>query len=271
MFRRCAFPWTYVESLVAGRLHRNDYCDVDSFVLFIGPHCSGTELVRTLLNADSRISVSTDVSAIQSIRHGYSRAQLFWLLTDSVSRPDFREAKQKLRAIGDGNANKTTQLLRRAPNAFRLLKHRIGVPVRTLHIVSDPFDAIASIYSQSRMTSLRRIVADYFVACETTQRWTESNDGTKTVHVSDLTSSPRATLSDLVRHLSLEPHPRHLSACERYMVTTYADSLSATPSTLPQIAQWPDELADLISQRMDQYRFLRDYSESQPSGIARAA
>ena len=262
MFRACGFPWTYVESSLSGRLSRDYFKDVKSFALFIGHRCPATELIHSLLNADPRISLGCGPSGMQYVRYGYKRNQLLWLIQSSVSRPDF-SVRVLPTVIGDANASKSMHVLKRSPNAVKILRHRLGLPIRFVYVVSDPFNAISAIHQRSTFAPLKSVANKYLQRCETTSRLIESSDDVLTVHMEDVAESPELWLPKIVRHLGLEPHHAHINTCAEFV----RDHRPMTSDT----NTWPIEVVDLVTQRIDQYRFLRRYSELQPTGLAKAA
>ena len=80
MRRSSAYPWTYVESLVAGRASDSIFADVRTYLMFIGQPRSGTSLLGSLLNAHPYALVGHELNALRYVRRGYTRRQLFWLL-----------------------------------------------------------------------------------------------------------------------------------------------------------------------------------------------
>lgn len=267
MFRTCAFPWTYIESSIAGRLSRDYFKNVQAFALFVGHSCHGTELVCSLLNADQRITVGTGAPSLAYTRYGYNRNQLLWLLQNTVERPSFQPASQLPLALGDGDASKVTNQLKRFPSTLKMLKHRLQVPVSLVHVVSNPFTAISYIHARKRFSTLRAVATRFVGRCETTFRWLESDESVKVVYLDDLLTNPREQVSHLVELFGLSIAPSHIRACTRFVESERA-SLQKSVQTS---SEWPNEVVDLVTQRLDKYRFLRRYTELQPTGLAKAA
>ena len=55
-----------------------------------------------------------------------------------------RGSSRRLRVIGDKHAGRATRWLREDPTRLDRLRHVVGVPLRVVHLVRNPFDNVAS-------------------------------------------------------------------------------------------------------------------------------
>ena len=80
MRRSSVYPWTYVESMVAGLREREAFDQVRTYCMFIGQPRSGTSLIGSLMNAHRHLLIAQELNALRYVIRGYSRNQLYWLL-----------------------------------------------------------------------------------------------------------------------------------------------------------------------------------------------
>lgn len=282
MYRSSAFPWTYVESFLAGRRARATFQDVQSYVMFIGQPRSGTSLIGSLLNAHRHTLFCQELNALKYILRGYNRDQLYWLIhkrdeefADGGRRwtgYDYEVPNQwqgryeKLLVIGDKKAGCSSEIIRRHPHVVKMLEHRVGVPVRMVHVVRNPFDTITTISRKRNRTSLRKAARMYLERCETNWRLLEDRgEAIATIHLEDVIANPRQHLVDLARFIGVQPDEEYIDAC--------AGLLFSEPRQTKASVDWPDDLIDMVIQRIDKYPFLRgyDFANPLPGEAAKAA
>ncbi len=273
MYRSSAFPWTFVESLLAGNRARGTFKDVQAYVMFIGQPRSGTSLVGSLLNAHRHTLICQELNALKYIHRGYHRNQLCWLIQkrdedfarggrcwtgyDYEVPGQWQGRYEKLLVIGDKKAGCSTELIGRRPNILRMLEHRVGVPVRMVHIVRNPFDTITTISRKRSHTSLRKAARMYLARCETNWRLMEERgDAIATIHLEDLIADPRQHLFNLTRFIGVAPDKDYVEACARLVFSK--------PRQTKSSVDWPDDLIDMVTQRIDKYPFLRGYGFAEP-------
>src|SRR4030095_5011623 len=72
----------------------------------------------------------------------------------------------RLRGIGDKRAGAVTRAIAAHPDFLDRGRALVGVPLRLVHVVRNPFDNIAAISTRHHM-SLEESAAYYFSHCET--------------------------------------------------------------------------------------------------------
>jgi len=241
--------------------------------MFIGQPRSGTSLVGSLLNAHRHTLFSQELNALKYILRGYSRNQLYWLIQKREqdfanggrrwTGYDYEVANQwqgrheKLLVIGDKKAGCSSEIIRDHPNVVKMLEHRVGVPVRMVHVVRNPFDTITTISRKRSRTSLSKTAGMYLDRCETNWRLMEDRgEAIATIHLEDMIADPRQHLIDLARFVGVTPDKEYVDACARI--------LFSKPRQTKSSVDWPDELIDWVTQRIDKYPFLRGYNFADP-------
>ena len=185
MLRSSAYPWTYLESIVRGRRARASYADIRTFAMFVGQPRSGTSLLGSLLNAHRNTCIAQELNALKFLRRGYTRDQIYWLIQardrefgrggrnwtgyQYVVPNQWQGRCENLTVIGDKKAGKSTEELARRPELSDQLRRSLGISVRVIQIVRNPFDVITTIHRKTR-ASLDDAVHAHFRRCQTNQR-----------------------------------------------------------------------------------------------------
>src|SRR5262245_5770585 len=141
------------------------YRDLHAFCLFIGYPKSGHSLVGALLDAHPEmvIAKATNPLALVAV-DGMPRREAFDLLLENSRQEALRGRKQNkyryavegqwqgrvrtLRVLGDKFSDRTTKRIAKSPEALAVFAREVGVPLRLIHVVRNPFDMIARIAKQ---------------------------------------------------------------------------------------------------------------------------
>lgn len=276
MHRSSLFPWTYLESLIQGNRNRTLFESVRTYVMFIGHPRSGTSLVGSILNAHRNACVANELNALKYIERGYKRLQLFWLIMkrdqefgrlgrrwtgyDYEVQGQWQGRYDKLLVIGDKKAALSADRLSRRPGLIEDLRAVVGVPVRMVHMVRDPFNIISTVHRKRRVPL--EVAADtYFRRCEVTRGIMALDpESVYTIRLEDLVASPAQRLRDLCAFLTLEPEEGYLSAS--------AELFFSKPRQTKKGLDWPSGLIDQVEKRMESYPFLEGYSYQAAAGEA---
>jgi len=139
---------------------RRTVAHVERFCFFIGYARSGSTLVGSLLNAHPEIVIAHELDALGQIERGLDRTTLFSMLLGQERRfgemgrqwTDYdytvpgqsQGTFERLRVIGDKRAGKSTHRLAANPGLLEQVRRVVGVPVRVVHVVRNPFDNVAT-------------------------------------------------------------------------------------------------------------------------------
>jgi hypothetical protein len=252
----------------ARRRYADEFECVATFCLFIGYPRSGHSLVGAMLNAHRHAVISHELDAPKWLLAGCSRDELYsrilgraaWFnLRGNRSNYEYQIPNrwqgrfEALRVIGDKRGGSAALWLGQHPDLLKRLRATVGVPIRLVHVVRNPFDNIAAI-ARWHGLSLDQSSDFYFSHCQTTGTLDASADVAEamTIHHEDLVRSPTSSLSALCAFLGLAPDPEYLAAC--------ASIVFDKPTQPRRRTAWsPAQLAE-IEQRARQYPFLDRYS-----------
>jgi Sulfotransferase family len=123
-------------------------------------------------------------------------------------------ARRTLRVIGDKRAGVFVRALADHPDLLEWTRTVVGVPLRLVHVVRNPWDNIAAM-SQWHALSIDESIGYYFAHCQVTGRLHRfvSPREMITVHHEHLVENPAAGLAGLCEFLGLDHDAAYLSAC----------------------------------------------------------
>jgi len=244
--------------------------DVQAYCMFIGIGRSGHSLVGTLLGAHRDCIIAHELNALRYIEAGLDRDEVYSLILDNARSgareswaadngyshgvPDADQGRfETLRVIGDKRGGATTRRLRAAPDLIDAVRETVGVPLRVVHVVRNPYDNIASWRASYPEHTLEKPTRDYFEAAQTNLHLREQLGGSVfDLRHEDLIAAPRERLADLCGFVGLEADPAYLEACSSVV---YAD-----PHRSRHDVAWPPELKAAIEREIGRYDFLASYS-----------
>ncbi|MCA1614387.1 MAG: sulfotransferase, partial [Acidobacteria bacterium] len=153
-------PKPYLTSLYDSWRRREDFSALRAYCMFVGYPRSGHSLVGSLLDAHPDVVIAHELDALKYVRARFRREQLFHLLLDkseeftargrqwngySYEVPgQWQGRRRSLRVIGDKKGGGSTMRLGADPRLLARLRRTVGVPVKLVHVVRNPFDNIST-------------------------------------------------------------------------------------------------------------------------------
>lgn len=250
---------------------------VRCFVLIVGNARSGSTLLGSILDGHPRAVVASESAASATFWRGMSGADILRDVVHNATQAaaegrlseGYRyqigpspESKHDVLLAGDKTWNPALLLLHGNPGLLPSLEERLGMPVRLVHAIRNPFDSIATMHRRSGASIADRI-RWYFMHCEAAaalegrlaaERFLES-------HHASLLTDPEGELRRLCDFLDLPPDAAHLEAVR--------GMLFARPRRPATEIEW--EARDLaeITARMADFPFLDRYREERPAAADR--
>jgi hypothetical protein len=176
--RKLRLPAAYLRSWRAARGSRDLFAGIERFCLFIGYPRSGHSLVGSLLDAHPEMIIAHELHVLRYLRYGFGRDQIFALLLErsrahaeagrsatgySYAVPNQWQGRfRHLRVIGDKRGGTSIRKLSARPQLLARLRQRIGLPLRLVHVVRNPYDNVATIYRRGRSRDLAESIDHYF-------------------------------------------------------------------------------------------------------------
>ena len=251
----------------AQKRYREEFDRVQTFCLFIGYPRSGHSLVGAMLNAHRHAVISHELDASQLILAGCSRNELYARILARAAWFNLRGNRsnyqyqipnrwqgrfESLRVIGDKRGGTAALSVAENPDLLDRLRALIGVPLRLVHVVRNPYDNIAAIARWHRL-SLDESIAFYFSHFQTTGNLDALSDPAHvlTIHHEELVRAPETTLANLCTFLGLNHDAQYLAECSSVVF--------ARPTQPRRRTDWtPAQLAE-VERRTRLYPFLTHY------------
>jgi hypothetical protein len=246
------------------------FSELKTYCGFIGYHKSGHSLVAAMLNAHPAALIAHELDVLWLIDQGCSRQELLSMLAareeefSALDRRwmgyDYRIETQldraPLRVVGDKKGGSTTMRLFRQPELLDSLKDVVGLPVKFIHVIRDPYDNISSWIQIVDGDELAAAIPRYFRLVSAIQRL-RSGEGAPEiidVHLEEFIASPREELRRILRFLDLDVHAEHIEAC--------AEKVFAAPRRAREAVAWAEADIAQVAERAAAIPWLDRYTAS---------
>jgi len=244
------------------------------FVMIIGNARSGSTLLGAVLDGHPRAVVANESAASFQLWRGWNGPDILRDVLHNASQmaaegrlsEGYRyqvglppEAKPEPLVAGDKVWNPALLILHGNPHLLSSLEERLGMPVRLIHAIRNPYDVIATMHRRSGAPIEDRI-RWYFMHCEAAAavRSRQPGDRFLEAHHADLVADPAAELARLLAFVALPPDDSHLEAIRGL--------LFSRPRRSSENIDWqPAQIAE-IALRMKDFAFLDRYRGEQPAG-----
>ncbi len=262
---------TFLRSYVGAADQREAFAKVRTYCMFLGYPRSGHSLVGSLLDAHPHAIIAHEQHALRYVRYHFSRDQLFWLLLEnsreftargrewtgySYHVPDQWHGRfSELRVIGDKRGGTSIRKLQKQPHLLGRLRRLVGVPVKFIHVVRNPFDNMSTMHVKSgRGRPLDYTIGHYFSMARAIHALSGELAPGELFELrhEDLIAEPKARLAELCGFLGLEPGEDYLRACASIVF----DSPRKTRKDVP----WTPALLERVRREMDALPALEGYS-----------
>jgi hypothetical protein len=244
--------------------------------MFIGYQRSGHSFIGALLDAHPNVSMGMEVDALNLVRLGYSRNQLFYCLIRnsqvfkkklnnvwtgySYAVPgQFQGTYEELKVIGDKKGGKSTLRLEEDPTLFSDLEHMAKCSVKVLHVIRNPFDNISTMILRNATDpdhptpeEFREKVDLYFQKVKINQSLIASgNLEIMDVFHESFLSQPEKILNDILAFLSLPAPEDYIRNC--------AAAVYDEPHRTRKEISWPEDLKTEVREFIRKIDFLSHY------------
>jgi hypothetical protein len=262
----------------ARRRYRRDFERVERFCLFIGYPRSGHSIVGALVNAHRDAVIAHELIAPELVLQGCSRDELYARILGRARWFNRRGNKgnydyqvpgqwqgrfQTLRVLGDKRGGTLAQRVGEHPDLLQRFRSLVGVPLRLVHVIRNPFDNIAAISTWDRL-SLPESIEFYFQHCQTTGQLGTlcTPEEVHTVYHEEMIRAPAPVLAKLCAYLGLECYPNYLEDC--------CSIVFPKPTCTRRKVKWTPVLVQEVTKRVRDYPFLDGYEFEIPEEEAGA-
>jgi hypothetical protein len=264
----------YVIARVKGRAYRAAFDQVRTYCTFIGYPRSGHSLIGSLLDAHPEMIIANELDALKYLARGFDREQLYSLLLDESRLfkrrgawssgycylvPTQRQGEfDELVVIGDKKGAGTIKRLQDDFSLLDRLRATVGVPVKFVHIVRNPYDNITTIYNRKQKLSpppsLTECVDYYFGLASTVEKVRQHTDAADVVDIrqEDFVADPEGTLAQLCEFLGVPAPADYLHDC--------AAIVYESPNKSRHKIEWSPAVIEEVAARMRPFSFLDGYA-----------
>ncbi|GBE18379.1 hypothetical protein BMS3Abin16_00979 [archaeon BMS3Abin16] len=269
--------YDYLPSLYGGFKNRKIFDDVTTYCMFIGYPRSGHSLIGALLDAHPEMIIAHELNTLRYILGMYNRNQIYHLLIkksllfaltgrkrgggyDYNVPNQWQGTFKNLRIIGDKQGGGSTLITQTRPDILDKLRKVVGVKVKLIHVIRNPFDNITTISIRERQnnpvdrTCLKRNIDYFFTLCEVvskTRNQVKESEFFELKHESFI-KSPQSHLKGLCSFLGVEATKDYLDDC--------ASIVYKSPHKSRFKVKWTPELIELVESKIDEYPFLKGCS-----------
>lgn len=258
---------TYARIGPASRRDASLFDDVESYCFFIGYPRSGHSLIGSLIDAHPQAVIAQEEAAFRYIDARFDRRRFFYQLEANAWRSaaegrqlrDYRYAvpgqwqgrHDTIRMIGDKQAAGATIRLGLKPHLLDRLRRTVGVPLRVIHVVRNPFDTITTMATRAadrvaRKTGgprpdpdLGEAAGRFNALSRTVVRLQERlGDAVYELRHERFVADPAGRLRGLCAWLDLPVPDEYLAAC--------ASIVWDNPQRTRDREPWPDELRSSV-------------------------
>jgi hypothetical protein len=225
---------------------RRSLAHVESFCFFLGYARSGSTLVGALLNAHPEIVIANELDVLHYVALGTPKTEIFSLLLErdrafahsgnQWTGYDYQVGGQsqgtftRLRVIGDKRAGRSTHRLGERPELLDALRRTVGVPLRVIHVVRNPFDTITT-RAWHRSRRVAPAIEQYRGLGATVDevRSLLGPEELLDVRYESFTQRPEQHLRQLCDFLGVTPSSSYLRACSSIVVPSPSRSRDRLP------------------------------------------
>jgi hypothetical protein len=248
--------------------------ELQSFVLIVGNARSGSTLLGAALDGHPKAIVANEMGDSMTLWRNLTRDEV---LTRVVGHAGFNASKDRASAgyhyqigpppgdkrgvlvAGDKTWNPTLLLLHGNPILRSSLEERLGLPVRLVYAIRNPFDVIATMHRRSGL-SVRDRIRWYFMHCEAAEALRERLPAETFCesHHADLLGDPAGELHRLGDFLGLPRDDAHVAAVKALLFDR--------PRRTSEALAWSAADVTEILERMAGFACLARYAAEGPSG-----
>jgi hypothetical protein len=265
--------WLYTKSLVKSFTRDSHFESINKYCMFIGYSKSGKTFLSSLLDAHPHIVFANELPVLRYVDIGFNQRQIFHLILENsrVFTESGRSSRgysyqvhnqwqgkfdQQIKVIGDNKGEDTTLRLRGRLWMLQRLHNTIGVNIKFIHFIRNPFDNISYMAMVKSKLNLKQCIDYYFGLCETMltiKDVIDSNDLFEICYDS-FVDNPRYYLENICQFLGLNAPEDYLDDCTSIVFEH--------PVKSRYDVKWSQDLIDLVHNKIKKIPFLEGYTYS---------
>lgn len=273
------FSWSFKQNwwlpFQFGQRHKQAFLNAPVFTLFLGNSRSGTTLIASLLDAHPNMVISHELDVLSMVNTPLGKLGLYgrifnksrWFAghdatwqTYSYHVPTGWQGRfEQLLVIGDKKAHHSCVLLHKDPTLLARLEAMIGVPVRIIHVVRNPFDNITTKARKGAQRQLDatpdklREVADVYFRniAMVDQLKSDNHFAVHEFQFESFLQHPEIKLRKLCSFLGTD--------CPKEYVSDCLTLVNSQAHQSRHDVEWPEDLKQDVQERANQFTCLDGY------------
>ena len=248
---------------------RPEYRKLDRYCFFVGAPRTGHSLVGALLDAHPQALIAHELGVPKYLAAHFSRRQVLALLASNsrrsaaAGRPHIHYSHavpgqwqgrfRGLRVMGDKHGEGFLLSVQARPWLTQAVVERFD-PAYFIHVVRNPYDAIASVAGSSKRRQSPEQAAAYFEKLYATLESLRGQLDASRLHLlrfEALLNDARESLRSTCAFLGLDAPPDYLDACAAIVLPRPEDHRG--------LVTWPDEVRRRVDGLIERHDFLQGY------------
>lgn len=248
---------------------RPEFSNLDRYCFFVGAPRNGHSLVGALLDAHPQALIAHELGAPKYLAAHFGRRQVLALLAANSRRSaangrphihyshavpgQWQGRFRELRVMGDKHGEGFLLSVQARPWLTRALVERFD-PAFFIHVVRNPYDAIASVAGSSKRGQSPAAAVAYFETLYATLEGVQGQIEADRLHLlrfEALLADPREALISTCNYLGLDAPSDYLDACAAIVLPEPEDHRG--------LVNWPGELRRRVDDMIDRHDFLQGY------------
>lgn len=265
----------YAKEQIKADPHRFD--SVTTYCMFIGYPRSSHSLMGSLIDAHPNAIIAHEQDVLKYIKYGFTKEELFPLLLRNSEEftaggrtwtgysyaveGQYQGRYETLKVIGDKRGANSARRFQRKPELLEKLKTRIGMPIKMIHVIRNPYDNISTMAFRNNASQKERVtkevlqveIENYFSLVETVA-WVQKNLGEESViniKIEEFMAGPKGKLTEVCGFLGLEADEKYLDDCAAIVYNKPHKTRNDFP--------WDEELIRDVASRMKRFGFFDGY------------
>jgi len=259
----------HVRARLGALRDRGRYDAMRHFVLFVGYARSGHTVLASILDAHPDAVVANELDAIGFLDAGFGRHQLLHMIAVNAREtaaagnewtgytyavPGGWQGRVRTPLVmGDKKAGVTTRRLAEKPALLERLRTEMGVPLRIVHVVRNPYDhavARARQHDGAPMSEMLDALFELYDGVETVRSHV-TDDEWLDVRSEDLIAQPEVTIRRVLDLIGLAPDDAFVAAA--------AGIVMKSESRRRDAHAWTDAERAAVEERIARHAFLGGY------------
>jgi hypothetical protein len=260
----------YAASRLQSGRYAESFHDIRTYCMFIGYPRTGHSLIGSLLDAHPNIVIAHELDALRFFRRGFSRQQVFHLLLENSRRmaaagrrhsgysyevpSQWQGRFEKLQVLGDKKGATSTFHFYRDPGLVDSVAKSIGVEMKFVHVIRNPFDVLATMTRRQPRKTLDHHMELFFTLCSTNQTLKQRLHPAQIfdLRLEAFIADPKSHLARLCAFLGVEAGERYLADC--------AAIVFKSPQKSRFEIQWSEESIAKVNDGIRAFSFLSGYA-----------